>query len=120
MQTASRELCEELYKLTGWNDTDLWHGDDPEADLEVGFPAMADPQEHEVYAAYPAYTVGYLLRKLQGDCEIGVIALRTGFYLAKSGYEYSFKRATAETPEDALCKLAITLANQGLLPKGGE
>ena len=111
VEIASIELCEELYTLSEWRDDINGFYDASEFEGYFKEQLLSDNQN------CPAYTAGYLLRKLSGKAEVGVQWLKTDFYLAKTGYEWRFKRATAETPEDALCKLAIELFKNGTLTK---
>ena len=98
-QVASRELCKELYELSGWDGT--------------------DEQYHVGMAEYcPAYDLGYLLRKLPAKIPFsdGEITLRVEIWWAGGWYAhygiYDWKAAIADTPEDAACKLAIELFNR--------
>lgn len=109
MNTASLELCRELYELSGWT-TDEEH-----------------PDENMVKEGHFSYDLGYLLRKLP------VTISRTG--TLGSRYEdvtlrrikkdvwiayYNGNRdgyGQADTPENALCQLAIQLFKQGILKK---
>lgn len=102
--TASTELCAELYALTGWDENG----------------------QH--------YTLGFLLRQLPGTrvklrnvvdgwwAQWGndkgkarmVESHRSGILITKKN-EYSF---FAEVPEDAVCKLLIELIKEGVLDGG--
>jgi len=112
MNVASLELSKELYELSGWDDTNLWHADDPEADTSIGFAAMAEPNEHEVYASIPAYDLGYLLRKLEG-LDVGIYYTNTWRSWVATAHDN--QQGKADTPEDAACKLSIELFKQGVL-----
>lgn len=101
MNTASLELCRELYELSGWgedgNQPDAWH------DIST-----------------PAYDLGYLLRKLPGRTSIiklidNYIAIHdepSQIFNADFGYKF-----VADTPEDAAAGLAIELLKTGVLQK---
>jgi hypothetical protein len=118
MNVASRELCEELFKLSGWGN-------------EVGaqLPHWQDPYNRRAEYEYYRYDLGYLLRKLPALNE----AQQQYLLMEASPIGYAFGYAewgelrgatgTADTPEDAAAKLCITLINQGVLPtskEGGE
>lgn len=112
---ASLELCRELYELSGktWHEEIIysWHKDDGNYVIEDFWTG----------SICPAYDAGYLLRKLK-DLE-GLTVYRCHHinhlwnWEAQCDYpdndnvcfEY------ANTPEDALCQLAIELFKQGVL-----
>lgn len=131
---ASRELCEELYTISGWEDnsTDSRH---------YNGVTLSSGKVDSV----PAYDLGFLLRKLPdgvklfrenlyisaegdsreqwriepGDCEY----LTTGkeqieLPMGELGSEYP-EDVTADTPEDAAVLLCIELFQQGVLQRGG-
>lgn len=125
---AARELCEELYKLSVWDDTDKWIlvNEYGETSL-IGSKALHNP-------SYPAYTAGYLLRKLPDEtprqdnmygASMGRRNLTTydGKWIASYRYEDEMNppehyfEHIADTPEDALASLAIELFKQGILTK---
>ena len=68
----------------------------------------------------PAYDLGYLLRMLPTGC---YIATRQTGATASTGNAFTYKtpygiiKEKAETPEDAVCKLAIELFKQGVLKR---
>jgi hypothetical protein len=120
MNVASLELCRELYELSGWElpksdfmkwveypegTSALWAGSNPE-------------HLDEVLASYPAYPLGYLLRKLPRT-----VILESNIYPKEnwSAQYYSGEpddegtELLADTPENAACKLAIELWKQGVL-----
>ena len=106
MNTASLELCKELFELSGWVGVEEWF-------------------DHDVVAERaPAYTLDFLLRKLpetttlrrnkrkaiktsnwHGEWAVGVFGDK---YKGISGTH-------GDTPEDAACKLAIELFKLGVL-----
>lgn len=108
MEVASLELCKELYELSGWENTSFYH------DISEGFD-----EYHLAYSSnkklpvdgglYPAYDLGYLIRKLPVDTQMNRL----------SNGDWGFKSQTfarvADTPEDAACKLIIELFKQGIL-----
>lgn len=101
MQTASLELCKELYRVSGHT----WLTEDHRPE----------------YVAAPAYDLGYLLRKLP---EFGKnIYWHTYHKNWCAAYEHTDEdgcqtliHKVADTPEDAACELAIELFKQGILP----
>lgn len=116
MNVASQELCKELYELSGWSNpapgvyeiekawrpTPLASGTNYRL-INIGPNMPAD---------IPAYQLGYLLRKLPGS------PLVKRMYIDKND---AWKAEAAEhlqvgdTPEDAVCALAIELFKQGVL-----
>jgi hypothetical protein len=133
VNTASLEVCKELYKMSRWKDTDYFHQFIEYSDLSTGYyltnPTVAAPLHAN---AYPAYDLGYLLRKLPDR----VITDKASFHLRinKSDRFYSIFYdsdtygvalnkvdveigCAALTPEDAACKLAIELFKQGILKR---
>lgn len=100
MNVTSKELCQELYELSGWEeDTHDWWG------------------ENKTYLA-PRYTLGYLLRKLHDvrpPNKERTVALD---WFGEKCEALSFGLTAYEaTPEDATAKLAIELFKQGVLTK---
>lgn len=142
MNVASLENCKTLYELSGWDDTLLKHvvGERHASDFEspIGLTTVYNKtvgvygnevgcDECEgVYGTetIPAYGAGYLLRKLPDP------QLETTVY--NRWHCKWFKRTTkgltgpmlesgfADTPEDALCLLAIELFKQGILSPEGN
>lgn len=98
---ASLELCQELHKLSGWDEEWLSHSN-----------------------TTPKYDLGYLLRKLPPSTEIKRMGkaradiVRLGEYVAWNDNHKG--RYHADTPEDATAKLAIELFKQGILPTNKE
>lgn len=111
MSPARITLCKELYHLSGWNNTDLFYQHITYSDGSTGYelvnPVLQEPLHSE---AYPAYDLGYLVRKFAGK---GGIEVRYGdLGCAASSQLWG---ASAEMPEDAVCTLAITLFQNGML-----
>lgn len=94
---ASLELCKELYKLSGWSEPNFrWCSDDGgpnEILYEFG------EWSAKVKDICPAYSLGYLLRKLQPH----------------AFSDQLIKICRADNPEDAACSLAIELIKQGVI-----
>lgn len=107
---ASLDLCKELYELSGW-----------ETDYTT---KEFDDKNHIV--GTPAYSLGYLLRKLprtitdDEDEEIYQLMVMAVLDENKwlAGYDNTIHTphaSYADTPENALCKLAIELIKSGVL-----
>lgn len=112
MKAANIDICKELFELSGWGDSGYWYS-----------------------RGYPAYDCDYLLRKLssfdykvkgkQGDimpvrCHTFIWQetehqWRAGYKYNLGGQRYDDLFIYADTPEEALCKLAIELFKQGAL-----
>lgn len=112
MNIASLELCKELLKLSGWSDTTfVFRFDGNSFTPSIRHPEIDSP------TLVPAYDLGYLLRKLPTRTSISKLYRiqfeKTVIYQADS-LEISGVE-TADTPEDAACKLAIELFKQGVL-----
>lgn len=126
MNVASKNLCQELYELTKWECTEkMWHGRDQFPDSWVAI--LLDNADSP--GRFPAYDLGYLLRKLpkispsNQDCYLTVIHKNvpknkktdkrwTAGYFEGFGWSWY---ANGDTPEDAAVKLAIELFKQGVL-----
>lgn len=138
---ASLELCKELYELSGWDDTNSYWYLEHQIRLSNGnydtlqtmlvdkhYRAGTSPKTNFI----PAYTAGYLLRKLpriiksfeyhnhtlllHPDDDLWIVG-----YYEKWATKLVVKARLslyADTPENALCKLAIELFNQNILKKG--
>lgn len=121
MNVASLDLCKELYELSKWADTYMMWGNDDESndrvlknDLYMGVDYLA-----------PAYDLGYLLRKLPYKLDNNKflqVSMGSVSAVARYGAVGQAKLSLikrADTPENALCKLAIELFKQGVLTAGG-
>lgn len=117
MNTASLELCKELYKVSGWK-ADYWY------DWNHGEPTVEDMKLSEFNI--PAYDLGYLLRKLPRFIEEETMHYwlnlapdaETEWFATYDYYDASPKGIAGgykATPEDALVELAIELFKQGIL-----
>lgn len=114
MNTASLELCQDLYKLSGWNLTEKhWY--------------KGEPVYHAPYPwDCPAYDLGFLLEKL-GNLHVELkrpysnsepINLWSCMAVYDDGEELpAYLIESANTPEDAACKLAIELFKHGVLKR---
>lgn len=112
---SSLELCKELYKLSDWLKTyHYWDLETKETTYNViTFRDTWEPVEGFI----PAYDLGYLLRKLQERTNRIQDTWLLGLSTNNVGYSVVYKDLVmlADTPEDAVCKLAIELFKQGLL-----
>lgn len=92
---ASLELSKELYELTGWG--------------ELG-PTKANGEKN-----YPAYDLGFLLRKLRTyDISCNGLVFSIDFYDPGQDDLIGFD-APADTPEYAVCKLLCELIRQEII-----
>lgn len=129
MNVASKQLCQELYELSGWDAGDKYWNEQ-----YVGIETKWYVMNHKVVASgrnegldtgIPAYDLGYLLRKLpewiddEGTTEEKsypfIIEHKRAGYLDYESGGYSDLNCSADTPEDAACQLAIELFKQGIL-----
>ena len=123
MKTANLGLCRTLFELSGWGGTEKrWYGslqfpDNCVAGLIDNFGEQG---------VCPAYDLGYLLRKLPDYVKL--FRNNNGTYYCAAvtdGFRHPDNRLgmpdtahdwyTANTPEDAACKLAIELFKKGIL-----
>lgn len=130
MNVAQLSLCKELYAISEW-DTTTWQfakkSEDSKIELRLREHGRGWPKGY--YTAWPAYDLGYLLRKLPtkiGDHHLHLKAHVNEEYKAKKTGRVTGGKiwwsclientiAEADTPEDAACKLAIELFKQGIL-----
>lgn len=127
MNVASKDLCEELYKLSGWGSYSIselqwfktWSGEG----WEIGM------YEADVLECFPAYDLGYLLRKLplkvkdeyQADL-FGVRMKQTNgsgwvMWYGEIGKDSEMYFNSADTPEDCAANLAIQLFEVNILKR---
>lgn len=114
MTVASKELSQELYELSGWDDESLDHHGDG-----------------------VRYNLGYLLRKLpdwvklfhygkegwQALSEEHITFNGVPQYRCRDGYDCECPDVESgywDTPEDAVCKLAIELFRKKIITNNGE
>lgn len=127
---ANRELCKELYGLSGWDGTEWWRH---------SLTGTMISAKEKVYQGsdVPAYDLGYLLRKLPSPADFDADHCYREFDCSQPEYlflgymgrsqsawscqyqveEYPIEHlmAEADTPEDAAASLAIVLFKQGVL-----
>jgi hypothetical protein len=115
MNFASFEFCKELYEQSHWLPARCWYWVTTNQDQIILVDSPLAGGE------YPAYTLGYLLRKLPELDGRGYIQLTKMSQEYQAVYAINTRddmgRAYAESPEDAAAKLAIELFKQGILTK---
>jgi hypothetical protein len=130
MNVASKELCQELYAASAWYDTDhLWHipawkqDEVTHYDFNAAYVIVGDHNIVEK-SYFPAYDLGYLLRKVGSG---GGVVADSETYTARRPAQYGvfpvgYKDPlggrigwTADTPEDAMCKMIIDLIRVGII-----
>lgn len=114
MNTASFDLCKELYELSHWTLTEKhWYQGKPISRSPWGWDCSA-------------YDLGFLLEKLPQNTWVGYVDTsgQRGYALAKTyawdeeGNDINkIAECRADTPEDAACMLAIELFRQGVLKR---
>lgn len=118
---ADRDLCVELYELSGWNDNSL----------------AIHPEWQDFSNICPAYSLGYLLRKLPKKIEreddgnytlnlhqwqkdgVWYWEINYGRHdstLFLTGKNAGYVSAKADTPENAAAQLCIQLIKSGIIP----
>lgn len=117
MKVTSKEISEELYKLSGWESTYWYH-------YKGGKVYPISRSDGMICAAYD---LGFLIRKLPGqiieknlqyDLELKKYDLTYGAYYNHDSYDhgalslYSYEEST---PEDAVALLAISLIKEGVI-----
>lgn len=127
MNVASSEHCQNLYKLSGWDTASkyLWVEAHQEYEVDNG-----DTFNFE-HIPIPAYDAGFLLSKLPGYITITNTTWDDIHSKKPEGQELDYRvfacyqsnvkrllvQRGADTPEDALCQLAIEVFKQGILIK---
>jgi hypothetical protein len=119
-EVASLELSKRLYELSGWDDTRLVH-------QELNGRRWVVEDEVALYPSYPAYELGYLIRKLPAvflkyysltitkrvDDTYSCCYADAESYIANKGQMFT----EADTAENTLGLLAIKLFEEGVLKK---
>lgn len=119
MHVASRELCSELHKLSGWYDVDMFYvksftKKDEYKNSLWELENYSDYSEHMTKKEFsesntaPAYDLGYLLRKLQpafNKMDKKTLSMNT------------IQICMWSIPEDRAAELAIELFKQGVLKR---
>lgn len=124
MNVARKDLCAELFKVSGWKDTNMYSY----TDIRLRHVTHYEYSKHGGWwysgtDALPAYDLGFLLRKLpqwidktkdpkSKLCKLHVDK-ESANYVDDDGFYWL--RYRADTPENALAKLAIELIRQKVL-----
>lgn len=123
MSAARLELCQELYKLSKWKDTfsywyQNWMFNNKWMVGHQGTPSIE--------STFPAYDLGYLLRKLPPQTRIVKEYEASAELPEETPAHYHALYDTvderhfwlgADTPEDAACRLAIELLKHGVIER---
>lgn len=123
MNVASLELSKELFELSGWDDTDyVW--------LITENATVLFQRINANDMGYPAYDLGFLLRKLPPKVNTGdnpdyrgdLLVLKPFWPAGREPDKWEASYCVgyffiADTPEDAVAKLATELFKQGILKK---
>lgn len=127
---ASLELCRELYELSGWIEQTFWHvnyfdntsNGNWKIETQARHPLPLEASSVNV----PAYDLGFILRKLPPylNEDVQQVYLFLGSdsdRLWRSDYHNLYKKTLyhviADTPENAVCQLAINLFKQNILKR---
>lgn len=115
---SSKELSEELFKLSGWDETlagakERWvELPDKSWELLRLSDVGANGLDKQLwFKGIPAYTAGFLLRKLPDP---RLYRIGNKWFVRNTEYGNDYK---ADTPEDCLALLAINLLKEGILQK---
>lgn len=127
MNTASLELCKELYELSGW-ESEGWLWTNGPYPAEESFVSNADrPKYMHGDTFIPAYDVGYLCEKLleAGSFSVRYVSPEDPLSIDLKEWYGKFIAFTPDMkqkdylvdglPANALCLLAAELWNQGIL-----
>lgn len=101
MNVATLGLCSELYRLSGWGD-----GEKPKLKEHI---ITANESRLETY---PAYDLGYLLRKLEG---FDVRLHYSNTWRLWGVFAQDSKGEDHDSPENAAAKVCIELFKLGVL-----
>jgi hypothetical protein len=131
MNVADKDLCAELYELSGWDDVSFWHELLKGKGYITTFYQPTPITNEQIWSGnkfIPAYDAGFLLRKLpkfvkNADFWLNYDGLDTAGctagYMTESingGHIWTVSEI-ANNPENALCSLAIELFKSGILQK---
>jgi hypothetical protein len=121
MHVADLRICRELYELSGWEYSRAW--------FDQSKPWVSDYFDHNPPFICPAYDLGYLVRKLPHhrgsrtgamlDLHLSAVDPGFGWRAEYTPDNYAVLESgltgEADTPEDAVAKLAIELFKQAIL-----
>lgn len=113
MNVTNIELSKELYELSGWEDGArlpwyCWVEAHQTYDIDNGVPK------------FPAYDLGFLLRKLPSSIHVYRTKSGEGRATGHDSPPNFITTVKGDTPEDATAKVAIELFKQGILSKAGD
>lgn len=113
---ASRADSEELYHLSGWNGQYWWWSiKHPHPDGSACYDLVGEHDAPFANTTYPAYDVGYLLKRLPA---VTLTGYGSGKYKAtwKDHADHvTIGRESRANPANALCRLAMALFEAGIL-----
>lgn len=114
MNTASLDLCKELYKLTpDWFDTFAkYYLIDGALSIRPSIKVGDDWPGHVLEVVAPAYDLGYSMRRLP---ECSKVWLCNEQWIAEGCCGENVTSVVADTPENAAARLCIELIKQGVL-----
>lgn len=131
MEVASKELCEELYRLSGLEDTHAWYTGE-----RLFWKDMSNYGDESIVFAndeynndIPAYSLGYLIRKMPNNEEYRSDLVKfkdeweaylwgpTPFSSFGSTNLIVLARGINKSPENAVCSLLIEMFRQGILKR---
>ncbi len=126
MHAASLELCKELYEVSNWRGLDyIWCPEFHSGSWNV----IYNPSP-SLIGTYPAYDLGYLLRKLPAIIrpndtlytfyisKLNNDTFMADYWRVQDGFNvpyYGNINIGATEPENSACKLLIELFKQGIL-----
>lgn len=110
MNVASLDLCKRLYELSGWDDVNATWQDFGTDQFPLFQVVTNERMSVGGGMEFPAYDLGYLLRKLPNwtNIEKWHEKAEGGLYLAR-GEDDLPHQYKADAPEDAAAKLCIGL-----------
>jgi hypothetical protein len=124
MNVANKDLCAELYDVSGWHDTFAWYsGNEVEFEGQAGWEGAVyeNTIEYDWCDDVPAYDADYIRDKVKNyDYEIVNLNSET-LSLTSDSLEDPDAAILGKTFADLLTNFAIELFKQGILtPKENE
>ena len=108
--TASLELCKELYKLSNWRDTDFkWRGVNETKGVIQNYLLSKQPNTRLGESNIPAYDLSYIIHRLPREFKL---RYSKDFWICE--FEKS-SWASSVSPEDAAINLALDLFKKKVL-----
>jgi hypothetical protein len=131
MNVATRELCQRLHKLSGWEDCYMLYWNRPNhKPAWLLYPLWYIEQEVGVSKKWsPAYDLGYLWRKFEdlgndinvgfhdSSCNMTFAYGQRGTASLLEGFGHRVEVEPNDTVEDYFCEFFIKLFEQGELKK---